>query len=282
MKICRIAGLGTDTIREVPTTASFVMDVAALRNMMGQDAATGRSPFLIVATAGTTAGGIVDPLAALADIAEELKVWLHVDAAWGGAAALVPRLRPALRGIERADSVTWDAHKWLSVPMGAGMVFCRHRDAVRRAFDVSTSYMPSTAGEQTTEPYLTTLQWSRRAIGLKLFMSMAERGEAGLSEQIDYQARMGDALRTKLTAAGWIVVNDTMLPVVCATHEDIRSGRRTTTDIVRSIQSRGRVWISDVHLGGREKALRACVTSFRTVDEDLDVLISELERARVT
>lgn len=282
VKICRIAGLGTDAIREVPTTDTFIMDVRALRDMMEQDARTGRSPLVIVGTAGSTAGGLVDPLDALADVAAECKVWLHVDAAWGGAAALVPRLRPALRGIERADSVTWDAHKWLSVPMGAGMFFCRHVDAVRRAFDVSTSYMPSTSGEQTTEPYLTTLQWSRRAIGLKLFMSMAERGSAGLSEQIDHQAHMGDVLRSKLTATGWVVVNDTVLPVVCATHEDIRSGRCSTGDIVTSIQSRGQVWISEVNLGGREKTVRACVTSFRTVVEDLDVLISELERARVS
>lgn len=281
VKICRIAGLGTDSIREVPTTATFIMDVQALREMMTQDAHAGRAPFLIVATAGSTAGGVVDPLATLADVAAEHEVWLHVDAAWGGAATLVPRLRPALAGIERADSVTWDAHKWLSVPMGAGMFFCRHVDSVGRAFDVSTSYMPSPIGEQTTEPYLTTLQWSRRAIGLKLFMSMAERGRAGLSEQIDHQARMGDVLRLKLQEAGWVVVNDTKLPVVCASHEDVRSGRRTTGDIVASIQSRGHVWISEVNLGGREKAVRACVTSFRTVADDLDVLISELERARL-
>jgi glutamate/tyrosine decarboxylase-like PLP-dependent enzyme len=280
VKICRIAGLGTDALREVPTTAQFTMDTQALRNIIDLDASSGRRPFLIVATAGTTGGGIVDPLPELADIAAASNVWFHVDAAWGGAAVLVPRLRPALRGIERADSITWDAHKWLSVPMGAGMFFCRHVDAVRRAFDVSTSYMPSTTGQETTDQYHTTLQWSRRAIGLKVFMSLAERGRAGLAEQIDHQARMGDALRTKLIAAGWIVVNDTMLPLVCTTHEDIRSGRCTTDDIVSSIQARGRAWISDVVLGRRERLLRACITSFRTNEEDLDVLVSELDRAR--
>jgi aromatic-L-amino-acid decarboxylase len=281
VKICRITGLGTDSIREVPTTSTFTMAVEALRALMDQDARSGRLPFFIVGTAGSTAGGVVDPLAALADVAEQSRVWLHIDAAWGGAATLVPRLRPALAGIERADSVTWDAHKWLSVPMGAGMFFCRHTDAVRRAFDVSTSYMPSSIGEQTNEPYLTTLQWSRRAIGLKLFMSMAERGAAGLSGQIDHQARMGDALRTKLQDAGWVVVNETMLPVVCVTHDDIRTGLCTTGELVKSIQSKGRVWISEVFLGGREHALRACVTSFRTDEEDIDVLVSELEHARL-
>src|SRR5262245_40538176 len=282
VKICRIAGLGLEALREVPTTASFAMDASALRDAIDADVRMGRRPFLIVGTAGTTGGGIVDPLHELADIAAASNTWLHVDAAWGGAAVLVDRLRPALRGIERADSVTWDAHKWLSVPMGAGMFFCRHREAMRRAFDVTTSYMPSRADDEVEDQYRTTLQWSRRAIGLKLFMALAERGHSGFAEQIDHQAQMGDALRAKCTQAGWIVVNDTVLPLVCVTHDDIRSGRCAAADLVRAIQARGRVWVSDVVLGRREPAVRACITSFRTEHDDLDVLVDELERARTS
>jgi len=280
-KICRIVGLGADTLRDVPTKTTLAMDTQALRDLINLDIRTGRCPFLIVGTAGSTGAGIVDPLSELADIAAASNVWFHVDAAWGGAAVLVPRLRPALRGIERADSVTWDAHKWLSVPMGAGMFFCRHAHAARRAFDVSASYMPSGAGEETADQYRTTLQWSRRAIGLKLFMCLAERGRSGLVERIDHQARLGDTLRTKLRNAGWIVVNDTMLPLVCFTHEDIRSNRCTTDDMVKSIQARGVVWLSDVVLARREKVLRTCITSFRTDEDDLDVLVGELERGRI-
>ena len=264
VKICRIVGLGTDALREVPTTDTFAMDCRALRAAIALDERSGQCPFLIVGTAGTTGGGIVDPLSELADIAAAANLWLHVDAAWGGAAVLVPRLRAALAGIERADSITWDAHKWLSVPMGAGMFFCRHVDAVRMAFDVSTSYMPEPSGDEGVDQYRTTLQWSRRAIGLKVFMSLAERGHSGLAEQVDRQAGIGDVLRAKLKDAGWIVVNETVLPLVCTTHEDIRAGRCTTDDIVKTIQARGRVWLSDVALGRGEKVLRACVTSFRT------------------
>lgn len=279
VKICRIAGLGRDALREVPTTDRFTMDPDALRTCIGADAAAGACPLMVVASAGTTGGGVVDPIAALAAVASELGVWLHVDAAWGGAAALVPRLRETLSGVERADSVTWDAHKWLSVPMGAGMFFCRHREAVGRAFAASTSYMPSAAGD-VDDPYLTTVQWSRRAIGLKVFMSLAESGHTRFAARLDHHAQMADLLRVKLRDAGWIVVNDTVLPLVCFTHDDVRSGRCTVTDIVRIIQERGRVWISDVVLGGRERVMRACVTSFRTEPRDLDVLIDELEFAR--
>jgi glutamate/tyrosine decarboxylase-like PLP-dependent enzyme len=282
LKVARMSGLGTDVLSEVPTTSRFTLDVAMLSDQVRRDVAAGRVPFMIVGTAGTTGGGIVDPLSALADIAVECGAWFHVDAAWGGAAAMVPRLRAALDGIERANSVTWDAHKWLSVPMGAGMFFCRHAAAVRAAFDVSTSYMPSTTGSETVDPYMTTVQWSRRAIGLKVFMSLAERGRDGFAEQIDRQARMGDLLRAKLSAAGWVIANDTPLPVICFTHEDIRSKRLSTGDILETIHARGNVWISDVVLGRKERVLRSCITSFRTEEADLDFLIRELELARLT
>jgi glutamate/tyrosine decarboxylase-like PLP-dependent enzyme len=280
LKVARMSGLGTDVLSEVATTSRFGLDVSALSDQIGRDVDAGLCPFMIVGTAGTTGGGVVDPLPALADIAARCGAWFHVDAAWGGAAVLVPRLRSALDGIERADSVTWDAHKWLSVPMGAGMFFCRHPRAVRDAFDVSTSYMPSTTGAETIDPYMTTVQWSRRAIGLKVFMSLAERGRDGFAEQIDRQARMGDLLRAKLSGAGWAIANDTVLPLVCFTHDDIRSQQLTTGDILQAIYSRGNVWISDVVLGRKERVLRACITSFRTDESDLDYLIQELELAR--
>jgi glutamate/tyrosine decarboxylase-like PLP-dependent enzyme len=161
------------------------------------------------------------------------------------------------------------------------MFFCRHPAAIRAAFDVSTSYMPSTTGVETIDPYMTTVQWSRRAIGLKVFMSLAERGRDGFAEQIDRQATMGDLLRRKLADAGWLITNDTPLPLICFTHGDIRSKRRSTGDMLNAIYSRGNVWISDVVLGRQERVLRACITSFRTEEADLDYLIRELEFARL-
>jgi glutamate/tyrosine decarboxylase-like PLP-dependent enzyme len=277
LKVARVTGLGTDALREVPVDEAFRMDVRALEERIAADRRGGFAPLLVVGTLGTTGAGVVDPLPALAEAAERAGAWFHVDAAYGGAAALVPRLRPVLAGIERADSVTWDAHKGLSVPMGAGMIFCRHRDALRRAFSASNTYMPSVAGD---EPYASTLQWSRRAIGLKVLLALAETGLAGAGALFDHQARMGDALRERLRARGWEVVNATPLPVVCFTHPDLEGGARTTADVVARVVGRGRAWISDVVLGGRRRALRACVTSFRTCEADLDVLLEELERAR--
>jgi glutamate/tyrosine decarboxylase-like PLP-dependent enzyme len=285
VKVARMTGLGTGALRLVPTTERLALDPTALDAQMRADAQAGWHPLLVVGTAGTTSAGVVDPLPSLADVAAAHGAWFHVDAAWGGSAVLSPRLRPALVGIERADSVTWDAHKWLSVPMGAGMFFCRHREAVERAFAVSTSYMPGASGVDTQDPYTTTAQWSRRAIGLKVFMALAEMGTAGYGALIEQQAQLGELLRARLRAAGWLVVNDTPLPVVCFTNPDIRAGRLSTGDVVRAISARRRAWLSDVVLGQDatgnsgtgERVLRACVTSIRSDTSDVAWLVEELE-----
>ena len=160
------------------------------------------------------------------------------------------------------------------------MFFCRHPDAVKQAFAISTSYMPTGAGEGTLDPYATTMQWSRRMIGLKVFMTLAELGLDGYRRMIERQAAMGDLLRERLRQTGWLICNETPLPVVCFSHPDIRCGRLTTGKILLTIYARGRVWISDVILGGQERVLRACITSFRSDEEDIECLIEELEHAR--
>ena len=128
---------------------------------------------MVVGTAGTTAAGAIDPLPELARFCRSENLWFHVDAAWGGAAIISPRLRDYLAGIDGADSITCDAHKWFSVPMGAGMFFCRHPDAVREAFRAETSYMPPRQTGRWTIRTSPSVQWSRRFIGLKLFLALA-------------------------------------------------------------------------------------------------------------
>lgn len=273
-KIAHGAGIGRDALRVIPVDGTLRMDVDALAEAIAKDRATGWHPLMVVATAGTTGAGVVDPLPAIADLCSEQSLWFHVDAAWGGAACLSPRLKNTIAGIERADSITWDAHKWLSVPMGAGMFFCRHRDAVANAFAVDANYMPpSTSGVD--EPYVSGILWSRRFIGLKLFMALAELGEEGYRAAIEHQANIGDGIRERLVSAGWRIVNDTPLPVVCFTGPPLETGRVSAAEIVAGVQARG-VWISEVHLSGYESSLRACVTSFRAGPMDVDALLTAL------
>jgi aromatic-L-amino-acid decarboxylase len=279
-KIARMTGLGTDALHEIPTDTRLMMDLDALQSRVLADRASGWHPLMIVGTAGTTSAGIVDPLEKLAGVAAAHGLWFHVDAAWGGSAVLSPRLKGVVAGIEQADSLTWDAHKWLSVPMGAGMFFCRHPEAVKRAFAITTSYMPDAVAGDTDDPYATTAQWSRRAIGLKVFMALAELGVSGYGDLIERQAQMGDYLRERLRHLGWEVVNDTRLPVICFTHPDIRQGRLSTEEMLQTVYERGYVWISDVVLGQQERVLRACITSFHTNESDIECLLKEIEYGR--
>jgi glutamate/tyrosine decarboxylase-like PLP-dependent enzyme len=224
---------------------------------------------------------VIDPLPEIADACAELGVDLHVDAAWAGAVALSPRLRALLDGIERADSVTVDAHKWLSAPMAAGVFITRHGSHLTRAFRVAADYMPSA---EASDPYLASVQWSRRLIGLKVFMSLAAAGRDGYAAQIEHDCRLGDRLRERLRGDGWRIVNETPLPLVCVVPED-HDGTPAADERLAAIAQRvvasGGAWISVAQLGGR-RALRACITSHRSSEADVDALCDLLAEARAT
>ncbi len=225
LKAARLCGIGTEAVREVRVDSSLRMIPEDLAARIEEDRSAGHTPFLVVATVGSTSAGAVDPVAAIAQVTDEAGgLWLHVDAAWGGAAALVPELRPVLDGAARADSITFDAHKWLSVPMGAGVYLTRHPGILERTFRVAARYMPREASVlPVADPYAHSMQWSRRFIGLKLFLSLAVAGWEGYEEAIRHQTAMGDRLRERLREEGWAIVNDTPLPVVCFV--DCRQGR---------------------------------------------------------
>ena len=280
LKIAHLSGIGRAALQHVGVDDHLRMDLRDLNQRIAADRARGLIPFMVVATAGTTAAGAIDPLEALAAVARREDLWLHVDAAWGGAAVVSPALRSHVAGIELADSITCDAHKWLSVPVAAGMFFTRHREPVLEAFRVeASSYVPPAVAD-TFDPYVTTIQWSRRFIGLKLFMTLAELGWNGTAQLIEHQARMCELLRTRLESKGWIVVHDSPLAILCFTHPEIESGETTVSEVVDRVVASGRAWISQVRLSGPTPlALRACITSHRTQPADIDILVGELERA---
>jgi aromatic-L-amino-acid decarboxylase len=276
-KVAHATGLGRRALRFVPVDAALRMNPDALDAMIARDRADGRLPFLVVATAGTTSAGVVDPLERIADVAQRHALWYHVDAAWGGAAVVSDRLRGVLAGIERADSITCDAHKWLSVPVGAGMFFCRRRAAVDSAFATETAYVPDQARDTRTYPFITSLQWSRRFIGLKVFLLLTTHGQQGIAARLEHQTAMGDRLRERLTAAGFTILNQTPLPVVCFTHAAIAGDARAHNEIAIELGNRQLAWISRTRLDGRIPALRACITHFETDPADVDALVEGLQ-----
>ena len=270
-KIAHLTGIGREAIRLVATDARLTMDVVDLARRVAEDRRDGFAPFMVVGTAGTTGAGAIDPLPELGRFCAAEDLWFHVDAAWGGAAIVSPRLRGHLDGIAAADSITCDAHKWFSVPMAAGMFFCRHPESVAETFRAETSYMPGKTAGPVVDPYTTSVQWSRRFIGLKLFVALAHHGEAGYVAMIEEQARLGDVLRASLARAGWRLVNTTPLPVVCFTRDGLDTGA-----FLAALYRRQIAWMSEVRLAGGAPVLRACVTSVRASESDIDWVVREM------
>jgi glutamate/tyrosine decarboxylase-like PLP-dependent enzyme len=281
-KAARIAGLGDRAVRSVPCDQDFRMDVHALRRLLSEDRQHGFSPFMVVATVGTTACGAIDPLGELRSIAASEDLWLHADAAWGGAAALSERHRHVVAGLSDADSVTLDAHKWLSVPMGAGLFFSRHGGGLRAVFATNPHYLPTPpTGDSVTEPFQESIQWSRRFSGLKIFLLLMTSGWAGVADAIDSCFVLGATLKGALEARGWLVVNRTPLPVACFRDENApvaTPGHHAA--IVGRVNNRGTSWISPAHLDGIGEVIRACVCNYRTTSRDIDTLIDELDEGR--
>ena len=276
-KIAHQAGIGREAVRLVPTDGTGKLDPQALEQQIRTDRAAGDVPVFIGATAGTTNAGMIDPLDDCFAISRAHGAWFHVDAAWGGAGLVSPHCAEHLRGIEKADSITLDAHKWFAVPMGAGMFLSRDRDLLGKTFRVAASYMPEST-EAEVDPYTHSLQWSRRFMGLKLFLSLACMGWSGYREHIEQSLRLAEVLKSRLAGNGWRVVNDSPLAVVCFVDDRGQARPETMAD---DVAKAGRTWISAAKFEG-ESVLRACLTSHFTGEEHIDVLVEELNRSRAS
>ena len=273
------SGLGRSGLKRIATDGHDRMRTDVLATQIAADIDAGYTPFMIAATAGTTGTGAIDPLDELADVSNKYNLWLHVDAAWGGTAALSPRQRPWLDGIERADSVTWDAHKWLSVATGAGMFFCKHAQALTNVFAVDPAYVVvnSVAGE--ADPLARSLQWSRRVIGLKVLLLLAEHGAQRIAARIDTQVEMGQRLRLGLEREEWQILSHSPFPLVCFTHTCLKNDRERHDAVVDDLRRRNIAWITRVVLSNGQHALRACVTHVDTNADDIDALLGGLAQS---
>ena len=273
IKIAQMAGIGRDAARLVPTDGAGRMDPRMLRAMIAHDRASGMVPVMVAATAGTTNAGMVDPLSACDNAARHFGMWFHVDAAWGGAIAASRRYRHALAGIELADSVTIDAHKWLATTMGCGM-FLAADPACLETFSVAASFMPSHA--PAADPYLATVQWSRRFLGLRLFLSLAVGGWQGYAAHVEHSVALTSLLRRALVGHGWTVENQSVLAVTCLSPPP---GAAPVREIVARVVGSGEAWVSTARYEGRD-VVRACITHGETSAADVLAVVAALETAR--
>jgi glutamate/tyrosine decarboxylase-like PLP-dependent enzyme len=273
VKIGHQAGIGRSAVRQVPTDGCGRMDPAALERLIDDDVARGCVPVLIVATAGTTNAGMIDPIGRCADLARDKGLWLHVDAAWGGAVLASDRLRGVLAGIEGADSVTIDAHKWFATTMGCGMFMTRHPSILSSTFQVSTGFMPSNTAS--VDPYVNTAQWSRRFLGVRLFLSLAAAGWSGYAEHVERSVDLIARLRALLAEREWRIANDSSLAVLCV---EPPTGAAEARAIASRVLASGRAWVAVAKYEGRD-VIRICVTHGEATIDDIDELVSALSDA---
>jgi len=285
-KAMAVAGLGRSALRETVVDARRGIDVAALRARIRADRAAGMQPFLIVATAGSVDAGAFDPIAALADLCAEERLWLHVDGAFGALVVLSPAHAHLVRGIERADSIAFDAHKWLQAPYATGCVLFRDEAAHRAPFASAPAYLKRTErGTGAGAPWYADygIELSREFRALKIWFILRHYGPARLGATIARTCALATLLGQAVERAADVeLLAPVQLNVVC--FRVVRPGfdeaalDRLNEAIAIAVQEGGTAVPSTTRIDGR-LALRACIVNHRTRPDDLDVLLAAVREA---
>jgi len=274
IKAAKITGLGSQSVRSIPVNSSLGINVEALRATIIKDRQEGYQPLMIVGTAGTTGAGGIDDLTTIHQIAKDEQLWYHVDAAYGGAVVLSEKYKSVLAGIELSDSITLDLHKWLSIPMGASLFLTNHKNILHQSFSIKTKYMPEDGDpNQIVDPYVHSIQWSRRFIGLKMYLPLAIHGWEGFEQVINHQIEMGVQLKNGLLDRGWEIKNNSPLPIVCFSRKGFHG--EEIIKLVDAVNESGKAWVS-VYPIHQQSTARACITNYATGQQEVEELITVL------
>jgi len=283
LKAARIAGFPRDSVCSIPTDQAFRMDTAALQARISQHRAEGKLPFLVVASAGTTNTGAVDPLQDISRVAKAEGLWLHVDAAYGGFFLLTQRGRALLDGMQHADSITLDPHKGLFLPYGTGCLVVRELAALARAHTIHADYLPSSSdeGEELPRDFCDlSVELSREARGVRVWLPLRLHGvapfRAALDEKLDLAAyaatRLAHIPQLTLVAAPTLSLLAFRLTPPGMTVEALDALNRR---LMKLVNARGRVLLSGTRLDGIH-TLRLCVLSFRTHRDHINHAVEDL------
>jgi aromatic-L-amino-acid decarboxylase len=273
-KACLALGLGLDGFCAITHDADYRMDVAALEAAIADDRAVGRRPLAAVATVGTTSTTSVDPVAAIAAICEREGMWLHVDAAYAGSAAMCPEHRWVFDGAESADSLVFNPHKWLFTPIDASALFTRHPDVFRRAFSLVPEYLTTPVSGQVVDLMDYGVQLGRRFRALKLWWVLRCFGAEGIRQRLRRHMSMAADF------AAWIDAHprfERVAPapfsVVCfraapSAEDDLESADRLNMELMERVNASGDVYLSHTRLDNGI-ALRVAVGNLGTTEADL-------------
>src|ERR1044072_3896300 len=286
-KSADILGLGREALRKIPTDERFDISLDAVKAAIAADRGAGLIPCCIVGVAGTTSTGVVDPLESLAEIARESGCWYHVDAAYGGPLAFSPRPKEMLRGIELADSITFDPHKWMFVPFACGATLVRDGGRVLRdAFDMTPEYLSEDRGGADVEFdfFRYGQMGTRRFNSLKLWMAMKFMGREGYAKTVERHLDLTNYLASRIDALpDFERVGEVETAVCCfcllpKSDLDGPESDRLQQRLQQIIERSGEAWLTTTVLHGR-RALRVNINSFLTEQQHIADLVKLLERS---
>ena len=285
-KSLALLGLGRKALRRIPVNEAAEIDVHALEAAIGADQAAGFEPLAIVGTAGTTSSGAVDFLPALAAVSRQQNLWFHVDGAFGAAVIFSNQHRGLVAGIELADSITIDPHKWLAMPFAAGVLLTRHAELLEPTFGLDTSYLPRAANSSLPDNFRVSVQWSRRMNSLKLWLTLRIHGRQSYEDLIDSQLALAGYMESRVLETGEFELATprrlTILNFRAKAAQELALPEaevaRLHHAIVAEITRDGRQWISTTRVRGRS-VLRMMVISYLTEGRHIDALAASLQRA---
>ena len=284
LKAMNLLGLGGKALRKVPTDDNFRMDLDALRAAVAADRAKGIRPACVIATAGTTNSGAIDPLPAIADFCRAEGLWMHVDGCIGALIALAPSYRHLVAGMERANSLALDLHKWLHAPFDVGCAVLHDRDVHRRTFTEAAEYLNTTSRGLAAGEFLHdyTLETTRSFRALKVWMMLRQHGADLFGRLIARNIEQARHLARRIEAeSGLELIAPVEISIVCFRHNpggmNEEQLQAHNTEILLRLQEGGIAVPSATTLRGRY-CLRVAICNHRTEDRDLDLLIDEVLR----
>lgn len=298
VKAADILGLGKESVRLLPAADDFSLDPNLLRAAVQNDLAKGLRPFCVVASAGTAATGAIDPLRDIAKLADEFKLWFHIDGAYGAPAALTDKRRASFAGLERADSVSLDPHKWLYTPLDCGCLLYRDAKLARQAFVTEAEYVKvhEQAEIESFAFWDYGIELSRRFRALKIWLTLKYYGTERLAAAIADDVVMAEYMAEQVEHADDLeLLSPVQLSICCfryvppgmrerlagndAERQSVDAElNRLNERIMRRVQRGGKAYLSNAMLRGRV-ALRACIINFRTTRADIDLTLKVVHDA---
>jgi aromatic-L-amino-acid/L-tryptophan decarboxylase len=267
-----LLGLGQQAIRRIPVDDQYAMRVDRLAEAIAEDRGAGLQPLAVVATIGSTSSTAIDPLEAVAGICEAERIWLHVDAAYAGVMAIVPSWRQLFAGLERADSIVVNPHKWLFTPFDLSVLFCRRMDVLREAFSLVAEYLRTTDPSAVKNLMDTGIQLGRRFRALKLWMVLRYFGAEGVRARLEEHVRIARTFAAWIDqTADWERLAPVPFSVVCFRHhprgvDDEAALERMNSAILERVNQSGEAFLSHTKLDGRF-TIRLAVGNIRTEEK---------------